>query len=49
MCRDWAPNQTKQKRSEDTIKSARKSDTLTLVMPYSGTGNVVSRIINKHF
>ena len=36
------------KSLEDILESAEKSDTVAVVMPFSRTGNMVSRIINKH-
>ena len=43
------PTGLKTKRSEDILESAEKSDPVALVMPFSRTGNMTSRIINKHF
>ena len=39
----------KTKRSEDILESGEKSDTGALVIPFSRTGNMASRIINKYF
>jgi len=46
---DIRTNRVKQIRSEDILEPAEKSDTVVLVMPFSRTGNMASRIINKHF
>ena len=43
------PTGLNKKRSEDILESAEKGDTVALIMPFSRTGNMASRIINKHF
>ena len=43
------PTGLNKNRSEDILESAENSDTVALVMPFSRTGNMASRIINKHF
>ena len=42
------PTGLNKKCSKDILESAEKSDTVALVMPFSGTGNLASGIINKH-
>jgi len=41
------PTGLNKKRSEDILESAEKSDTVALIMPFSRTGNMAPRIINK--